>query len=70
MGLLVAAQLNFMRVPGSTGSVRLILTYKVKHGLYVFEELLPKTYANVKTADSVLQGHLLELEKHVAWSEL
>lgn len=43
MGLLVATQLSSVQVPGSTGSARLILTYKVKHGLCVFEELLPKT---------------------------
>lgn len=43
MSLLVATQLDFMQLPGSTGSARLILTYKVKHGLCVFEELLPKT---------------------------
>lgn len=43
MSLPVATQLSFMQVPGSTGSARLILTCKVKHGLCVFEELLPKT---------------------------
>lgn len=43
MSLPVATRLSFMQVPGSTGSVRFILTCKVKHGLCVFEELLPQT---------------------------
>lgn len=66
MSLLVATHLNFMQVPGSTDSGRLILTYKVKHGLCVFEELLPKT-------DMLMWKQLiilLEFEKHLAWSEL
>lgn len=44
MSLPVATQLNSVQVSGSTGSVRLILIYEVKHGLCVLEELLPKTH--------------------------
>lgn len=42
MSLLGVTWLNFMQVTGSASSARLTLTYKVKHVLCVFEELLPK----------------------------